>query len=645
MFINNFDRPKNGRIFRVLGACRISTDHQDVLSLGDQEAYYRQHLDRTLGPDTYELTAISGRGSGQYLDREEYLELCEKVESGEYDIVISEDSSRIIRRMHFYLFCEMAEDNGTRVIAINDHVDTKEDNWRQAAFFASFRHESYCRDTSLRIRRTQRNRFTEGRVFPCEIYGYIKPHAHATDDEVSKEPSAQPIYEEIFERLESGQNYRQVADWLNESNVATGPYCRSNNWTGAMVKRIVFNPILKGQRVRNRRVTVRVNGTGRPRTVPAPEGQQLTRDVSHLAFIEPSRYDRVIRMLTERNAKYRRSEEVRNDPRAGVPRRCTRWPGQHIRCGVCGRLFVFGGHGKRERLMCNGAREYKCWNGMTVSGPDVARAVAEQVHQRILELPEFDSEWVAAYEEERSQSIEANSRQLRSLKTELSEAKRRRENLLELLNRLGVSDSTVEDIRRCETTMSRINDEISLVEASQSDAPEVPTMAEINLVANEVFNTLAIGSEEFAQLMRGVVDDFFVLPFRLADGGHVQPKVMFTANLGAFLGQGYEVPLLDWTGVVDLTTSPKRVQHLADVVRLVAEGEKHADVAEQLGIFKTEVGYAMRLHRRMLELGVTTPWIPMQRAEQVADYFPRVRNPRFRFDPLPGFEQPKSIDD
>lgn len=170
-------------------------------------------------------------------------------------------------------------------------------------------------------------------------------------------------------------------------------------------------------------------------------------------------------------------------------------------------------------------------------------------------------------------------------------------------------------------------------------------MAEINLVANEVFNTLAIGSEEFAQLMRGVVDDFFVLPFRLADGGHVQPKVMFTANLGAFLGQGYEVPLLDWTGVVDLTTSPKRVQHLADVVRLVAEGEKHADVAEQLGIFKTEVGYAMRLHRRMLELGVTTPWIPMQRAEQVADYFPRVRNPRFRFDPLPGFEQPKSIDD
>ena len=644
MFSNCFERPKKGRKFEVIGVCRISTDHQDEMSLSDQEAYYREYLDRTYGTENYNLTIVAGRGSGQYLDREEYLELCAKVESGKYDAVVSEDLSRIVRRVHAYLFCELGEDSSTRVIAINDFVDTKDANWRQAAFFATFRHESYCRDTSQRIQRSLRNRFMDGRVFQCPIYGYIKPHPHATDSEITKDPEAERVYGEIFSRLENGENYRQIADWLNKSGVSTGPYCRLDEWSGAMVKRIVFNPILKGERVRNKRVTRRVNRTGRPKTEPAPKDFQLSRDVPHLAFIDPDRYDRVIRMLVKRNAKYKRSESERNDPRAGVPRKRTRWPGQHLRCGVCGRIYVFGGHGQKERLMCNGSRDHKCWNGMTVSGPQVASAVANQLLDRIRQLPNFDQEWMDAYEVEREERIESANGQLNSLRSELQSNQRKRENRVQLLDQLGFSPATVNDIRTCENRIAELQDEIGQLQSSQDVVIAVPTIEEINAVATDAFLDLPRDSEEFAQMMRSVIDDFFVLPYRLADGGHIQPKVKFKANLGHLIGNNQDLPILDLHGVVDLTTQPKRLQYLNDIVDMVSKGMKHAEIAKRLGIFKTEVGYAMRLHRCMQALGTDDPWIPILSEDQVVKYFQRVRNSRFSFDPLPGFEYPRTVD-
>ena len=63
MFFNNFDRPKNGHTPKVLGVSRISTDHQDELSLGDQEALYRERLKRMLPDGTkFELKVIKLRG-------------------------------------------------------------------------------------------------------------------------------------------------------------------------------------------------------------------------------------------------------------------------------------------------------------------------------------------------------------------------------------------------------------------------------------------------------------------------------------------------------------------------------------------------------------------------------------------------------
>jgi len=203
-------------------------------------------------------------------------------------------------------------------------LDTAREGWRLCAFFAALRHEMYNADTGKRIRRTLRNRFRQGEAFQFVIAGYIKPKKKSVDDkihdsQVTKDPAAEPAYDEWFTRLEKGATFAEVADWLNAIGFATGLYHRNKEWDGRMVGRVTRNPILKGVRVRNERMSKRINKTGRRKSIKAPEKERLERERPHLAFIEPKRYDRVIRMLKERNAKYKRNDD-------SVPSHCSgRW--------------------------------------------------------------------------------------------------------------------------------------------------------------------------------------------------------------------------------------------------------------------------------------------------------------------------------
>jgi len=143
--------PRNGNTLKVLGIARISgRPGQTELSLTDQEALYRSWLNEQ-SDVTFTLIMVAGRGSGECLDRAEAEKAQAELESGQYDLVIAEDLGRIFRRVHAYLFCETAEDVGTRVIALNDHVDTAQDGWRLNAFFASIPTDLSIKDASHAI--------------------------------------------------------------------------------------------------------------------------------------------------------------------------------------------------------------------------------------------------------------------------------------------------------------------------------------------------------------------------------------------------------------------------------------------------------------------------------------------------------------
>ena len=242
--------------------------------------------------------------------------------------------------------------------------------WRDAAFFASYFYEKENQDKSLRIKERLRARFLAGGALPNIIFGYVKPMGAKTDNDLRKDPVAEPILKEWFRRLdEDNASYSEIADWLNTQSVPTSQSCRKPKWDCHLVSQITHNPILKGIRYHNKRKSRRINISGRYKTEKAPPEDLLERHVPHLAFFDSEYYDRVLAKLDARNAKYRRAGRGEADPCQNRPKKRVRFPGQALYCNICGRLYVFGGHGQKDHLVCSGAREYRCWNSITADGP------------------------------------------------------------------------------------------------------------------------------------------------------------------------------------------------------------------------------------------------------------------------------------
>ncbi|QDV55343.1 recombinase family protein [Rosistilla oblonga] len=639
---NEVPPPKNGRRYRGVAVCRISTVKQNEMSLEDQGALYRERLPEFFeGP--YDLEMMATQGSGELLDRAEFIDLSEKVSSGVYDFVVAEDLGRIARRIQVMILCEEAEDSATRIIAINDRVDTLEsESWRQNAFFATMRHESYNRDTSNRIKRSHRNRFSNGDMVRQLPAGYIKPHPGATEADCTKAPGAQAVYDEWFDRLERGESFAGIATWLNAIQFPLGMSVKKSKWDGTLVGQTTRNPILMGLREHNRRTAVRVNRTGRRRSVPAPSELRLQRKCPRLAFIVPERFARVMRMLEARNAKYSKGIEAANirGIRSRGTRNDSRWPSQHVLCGICGRKFVLGGHGRKERMMCDGVRSYDCWHAMTVNQSELAQAVATRVFAEIETLSDFDSDLVRQIHAEADEWRARQNTDLRQYHAESARLQREIDNLANAIAD-GLESPTVRArLASAEREQNKLKDTIS---ESTDNAPEaivIPTADQIRALARKTFLGLSVDSPEFGRIMREVVTDFYVLPYRLIDGGQISPRCVFTLNVAAL--QGVRIPAElaapSIQAVVDLTRSPQRVTFRKRVCQLRESGMTEREVAAQLTITQTAAQRAAKLDREMIGLGLTDPWVPVRDDQSAADCYSRIRNDRYRFNPLPGFQ-------
>ena len=634
---------RNGHTLKVLGIARISTVHQDAKSLEDQEQLYRKWLNENAGLP-YKLTMIASRGSGEVLDRKEYLLALEYIEANNYDLALTEDLARISRRIHSQIFCELCEDFETRFIAINDHIDTGTDNWRLNAGFASMRHEMYNSDTSKRIRRSLRNRFENGGVLGVQVFGIIKPLGAKKDSELSKDPEAQPIYDEMFRLLENGASYSEVADWLNDTKVKMPPHARSKKWTCSLVTQLIHNPILKGLRVRNRKISKRVNKTGRHKSVAAPPEELLERDCPHLAFIEPARYDLLIKKLDEKNAKYRRKGTGGIDPRKNVSKKRTIWPGQHIECAVCGRLLVYGAHGQKNSLACSGALKYQCWNGTSINSEKAGNKIITAIEKEISSLKDFDEVLLKEIEKELKNSKSSASQRQRKLQTQQDANTKQMKNIMAAIRETGHSASLIAELKTLEATNTQLAYELSSILTTSTSIPKMPSMEEIKSMVLKNMQSLAKNSQEFGRLLRQLIDRIVVRPFQHCDGGSPVLKAYFELNLASLYphipGMESLSAALRKTMVVDLFDLPQREAFRIEATNLIASGMNQREAAKVLGITSTAVQRALALDKKMKELGITDPYIQLNEPPPENSKIKRHKHPRYKFNPIERPDQP-----
>lgn len=595
---------------RVLIIARISTDNQDKQSCDDQVAFCRDWIEKNLkGP--LELIIEKTKGSGEKLDRPELERFEEMVRTGQVTHVVCEESSRLCRRYYTVLFCELCEDHNVRFIAINDGVDTAKD-WRVNGMFSSVKHEMSNKDTSQRIRRTLRNRFTQGGIIQHEWFGYSKPPGAKNDSELSINPALLPIILEVFRRIEEGASFCEVADWLISQNVPVGKHARTKKWDHCKVKRVVTNPIYKGIRERNKKMTRRVNRTGRHKSVDAPPEELLTRACPHLMIIEPERFDRINAMLKLRNEKYRRGRLAANNNRQGIPRKRTAWPGQHLQCGICKALFYWGGHGQKDRMMCSGRREYRCWNATSCHGGTLARLVVQHALSVIEGLPEYSREFrLQVYEDLQARRSSADTDKTKLMKEIYSDDQK----ILRITKAIAENDdSRALMLQLKELEQGRVLNQAKLDQLKLEEKIEVelPSMEEIKDLARQCLLDADFQNPDTYRLLSQLFPQIEVHPYMPIDGGSIVLRAHVTIHLEALkqnhLPQQMCSGLLKQQFVVDLFEPPQRIKVLKKVVTLFSTGITKKEVARQLKVAPLVVDRALKLQALMDLDGLTDPY-------------------------------------
>jgi hypothetical protein len=638
-------QPRNGHTLVVGVVARISgCANQKELSLEDQEDHAKQVVAELFdGPIEYRT--IKTKGKGERLDRPELADIEAMLRSRELDLLVAEDIGRLIRGTDAARLCGIAVDHGTRLLAPNDCIDTAEDSWEEDVISACRDHVGHNAHTSKRIKHKKMNRFKKfGGATPCEIFGYLKPAGAKTYDDWQKDETAAPIYAEWFGRLRETQNCSAVADWLNRSGVPTGRYSRRKTWDGPMVRRITRNPLLKGMPGRGFKHTIKHHETGRRISVPNPKGP-VFREYPHLVHVDHVEFDAVNALLDAANRGFRRKPINAIDPLWRVPRKRTRFPGQHARCFYCGRHYVWGGNGLTEYLVCNGSRDWKCWNSVGFSGAAAVVQVSAALTAKLAALDGFDDQIRALVEQAGRDGGTDLVRSWAELTRDEEASARLRENMLTAIAERGpmpMLKEKLEDLEARQRELVRRRRELEGREKRTLQLPE--SAAELRRLFEEKFRGLAQGSPEFGDLLRQVVPEFCVYLVRLCDGGHLLPRARIKVNLAGIAPDSRHAPeletLLARELTLDLFEPPQREQIRADAVDLMADGLDQRQIARRLGVTQPAVSKAILLDRLMRQRGLDTPYEIV--TAPPADYrkLRRHVNPNYCFEPAEGYQPP-----
>ena len=520
--------PRNGHTLRVLIGARISgCADQKEISLEDQVDNSKEFVcDIYIGPVDY--TIISTIGKGEALDRPELQRFEAAYRSGEFDLAVFDEISRLVRGVEAKRLLGIGVDNGTRTVCLAEGIDSADLTWEEDVISACGENVAAQNRTSHRIKTRSMSRFRRaggptGRL----ISGYNAPEDAKTYSDWTRVDTATPIIVASIDSIlnrpdrEKPPNCSAVAAYFNQVGFAVGPYARRDSWNGQMVRRYLGNTLLKGLARRGVRHSVKNFESGRRKSQKNPAGPKFF-EVPQLAHVAPEVFDLLQIELDKANARFRRPTVNGRDSRLHIRRKQTRLPGQLACCWHCGREFVWGGNGTTENLMCSGSREWRCWNSVGFNGPLTARKLADQVFDGLRQLEGVEAQFAHLVDRAQRVGKEGLPTKWESWRRRKASHENAKRNLQEALREFGprsLIKEQLDSLEAEERLLALDKFQLESLEQKQLDLPA--SVHALSDLMREEFRRLAIDSYEFADFMRPLISDFYVHLVRLVDGGHL----------------------------------------------------------------------------------------------------------------------------
>ncbi|MFZ2540095.1 MAG: recombinase family protein [Oscillospiraceae bacterium] len=203
--------------------CRLSRDDElagDSNSIVNQKAILKKYADDN-GFRNTQLYADDGV-SGTTFDRPDFNRMIADVEAGKVGTIIIKDMSRLGRdylKVGYYTEIMFPEAD-VRFIAINNGIDSANQQDRDFTPFLNIINEWYAKDTSKKIRAVFKSKGESGKPLCTNpSYGYLKDPNDKLKWIVDEE--AADVVKDIFRLCMAGFGPTQIAKQLEKSKVDT----------------------------------------------------------------------------------------------------------------------------------------------------------------------------------------------------------------------------------------------------------------------------------------------------------------------------------------------------------------------------------------------------------------------------------------
>ena len=203
--------------------CRLSRD-DDLAGDSNSIIHQKDMLTRYARERNFpNVSVYSDDGwSGTNFERPDWKRLISDIEAGKVGIVLVKDLSRVGRdylRVGFYTEVTFPQ-NGVRFIAVNNGVDSANQQESDLTPFINIFNEFYAKDTSKKIRAVFKAKGQSGKPLCTNPpYGYKKSEKDKNIWEIDEE--AAEVVRRIFQLCIDGYGPTQIARILTEDKVLT----------------------------------------------------------------------------------------------------------------------------------------------------------------------------------------------------------------------------------------------------------------------------------------------------------------------------------------------------------------------------------------------------------------------------------------
>ncbi len=496
---------------------RYSSENQRPDSIDDQISACRKLAKQRAIAISDDHIYSDQAQSGARSDRPALATLMAAAQSGEFDVVLVDDLSRLARDNHLMLsiIAELSFE-GIRVISVADGLDSNDEESTLAIQVRGIFNELQLGDLKKKTLRGQIGQKERGFFVGEKTFGYRSvPVGEMRMDKKGRprpegyrmeiEPKQAAIVMRIFTLYADGQPLTQIVKTLNEEDVP-GSIRATKGWSPATISRILDNEKYVGRWTWNKTETRRDPKTGRRRRFEKPESEWIVHEDEALRII-PQQLWQAVRK--QRRAMHR---TWTGDGKRGFSKeqgsRQKHFPTHLLAgsmvCGCCGATIAQVSGKAGGYYGCVAATKGACENKMLVRRTLAEQVIIDAVIEEISD-PEAVAYVLKRVEEEITMLRADLPDTLKLKEAELGAEQRRLANFVDFIGEGRGSQALAKALVETERRVDVLGDEVETLRRGREKIFRPPPVEWIKDRVDHLHEVLELRTARSAQALRNIL--------------------------------------------------------------------------------------------------------------------------------------------